>query len=330
MASTIKLTEHVKGGGCGCKIAPEILHQIVSTLPNGLSKELLVNQGSKDDAAVIALNDSECLISTTDFFLPVVDNPYDFGRIAAANALSDVYAMGGRPILALAILGWPVDLLPIEAASEVMKGASDICRQAGVFIAGGHSISTSEPLFGLSVNGLVNKEHLKENHTCQPGNYLYITKPLGIGLLANAMKHKELSEDGYQQLIQHTTQLNTLGAELGKLSWITAMTDITGFGLLGHLSEMLGKDKGAILYNDKIPVIPEARQLAEKFKYPNITTNNYNFVKDRCEGLNGLEFLWLCDPQTSGGLMFTSTSEMAMDHCICIGRITDTGIISLQ
>ncbi len=325
----IKLTTFSKGGGCGCKIAPETLEAILGQTPKNTFKELLVGNRSNDDAAVYELNAEQCLISTTDFFLPIVDDPYDFGQIAAANAISDVYAMGGTPIMALAILGWPIDIIPVEAAQQVMKGARAICDKAGIPIAGGHSIQTSEPLFGLSVNGIVKKEHLKQNNTCLPGDYVYITKPLGIGLMANAIKYDKLSPKGYKRLIALCTSLNTIGEQLGKLKHITAMTDVTGFGLLGHLSEMLGAEMGANLYLDSIPVEPEAKVLAQQFVYPNITTNNYNFIKERTTGLNGLEFLWLCDPQTSGGLMFTSSAEIKIDGCILIGRINHEKLIQI-
>lgn len=325
----IKLTTFSKGGGCGCKIAPDLLESLLQHTPENFNKALLVGNDSKDDAAVYETENGQCIISTTDFFLPIVDSPYDFGQIAAANAISDVYAMGGTPIMALAILGWPVDTIPMEVAQEVMKGAQSICEKAGIPIAGGHSIQTSEPLFGLSVNGLVQKANLKKNNTCETGDFLYLTKPLGIGLMANALKHDKLSEAGYQRLIALTTTLNSIGTQLGQMPEITAITDVTGFGLLGHLSEMLGQDKGARLYLDKIPVEPEAKSIAEQFVYPNITTNNYNFIKDRSTGLNGLEFLWLCDPQTSGGLLFTSKTQVTIEGCILIGTISDSGKMEL-
>jgi len=325
-----RLTSFSKGGGCGCKIEPAVLSRILSQSPTTNFPSLLVGNSSNDDAAVYALNAEDCIISTTDFFLPIVDSAFDFGQIAAANAISDVYAMGGQPIMALAILGWPVDILSVEDAQEVMRGAQHICAKAGIPIAGGHSIQTSEPLFGLSVNGTVKKHFLKQNNTCQAGDYIYITKPLGLGLMANAIKHDKLSEAGYTRLIELCTTLNTIGIELGKTPSVTAMTDVTGFGLLGHLSEMLGTDLGADLFLDKISVEPEAKAIAHEFIYPNITTSNYNFIKDRCIGLDGLEFLWLCDPQTSGGLLFTSSEPLNIADCIEIGKTTTTGKIVLE
>lgn len=324
-----RLTSFSKGGGCGCKIEPAVLHSILSQSPSTHFPNLIVGNSSNDDAAVYAINNEECIISTTDFFLPIVDSAFDFGQIAAANAISDVYAMGGQPILAIALLGWPIDKLSIEEAQAVMQGAQAICAKAGIPLAGGHSIQTSEPLFGLSVNGMVKKANLKQNNTCQVGDFIYLTKPLGLGLMANAIKHDKLSEVGYNRLIELCTSLNTLGTELGQMASVTALTDVTGFGLLGHLNEMLGKQLGANLFLDQIPVEAEAKTIAEQFIYPNITTNNYNYIKDRCTGLNGLEFLWLCDPQTSGGLMFTSNEKIVIDGCFEIGKVTDDGIIAI-
>ncbi|MDI1233314.1 MAG: selenide, water dikinase SelD [bacterium] len=325
-----RLTSFSKGGGCGCKIAPDVLSAILSQSPITNFPALLVGNNSNDDAAVYEINEEQCIISTTDFFLPIVDSPFDFGQIAAANAISDVYAMGGNPIMAIAILGWPIDHLPIAEAQEVMRGAQAICAKAGIPIAGGHSIQTSEPLFGLSVNGIVKKEHLKRNNTCQAGDTIYLSKPLGLGLMANAIKHDKLSEAGYARLIALCITLNTLGHELGAMECVTALTDVTGFGLLGHLNEMLGPAMGAELSLEKIPVEAEAKAIAEQFIYPNITTNNYNYIKDRCTGLNGLEFLWLCDPQTSGGLLFTSNEKIIVEGCYEIGNVTANGIIAIN
>ncbi len=317
-----------KGGGCGCKIEPQKLKTILGDFSQQHPDNLIVDYTGSDDAAVVDLGD-QYLIQTTDFFLPVVANPYDFGRIAACNALSDVYAMGGRPLTALSILGWPLEKIPLEVASEVIRGAADICQAAGISISGGHSIETADPIFGLSVSGLVNKTQLKRNNTCQVGDGIYITKPLGLGLLANAVKTESISQQGYEELIKYATQLNVVGTELAQRASVSAMTDITGFGLLGHLTEMLGPDKGASIRLDAIPVLNEARELAAKMQYPNITTSNYNFVKDRCQGLTGLEFLWLCDPQTSGGLMFTSSEDIAMEQCYKIGEVRANFMIEI-
>ena len=317
------LLEFSRGGGCGCKIDPIKLHAILADHKTTDGQSLLVDFLDKDDAAIIEINNETCLIQTVDFFLPLVNNAFDFGRIAAANAISDVYAMGGKPIMALSMLGWPQDVLPLELAKDVLKGAESICKEAGISISGGHSIETKEPLFGLSVSGVVEKQNIKRKNTCQLGDYLYISKPLGLGLLSNAIKHNLLSEEGYQVLIETACRLNTVGVELGKLKSVSAMTDVTGFGLLGHLTEMLGGKFGAELNLESIPVIPEAKGLAEKMVYPNIATSNYNYVKDHCDGLNGLEFLWLCDPQTSGGLLVSSSEDLNIETLHPIGRVVD-------
>jgi selenide,water dikinase len=323
------LLEFSRGGGCGCKIDPIKLHAILSDHKVKDAQSLLVDFLDKDDAAIIEINEQTCLIQTVDFFLPLVNSAFDFGRIAAANAISDVYAMGGKPIMALSMLGWPQEVLPLELAKDVLKGAESICKEAGISISGGHSIETKEPLFGLSVSGIVEKQNIKRKNTGQLGDYLYLSKPLGLGLLSNAIKHNLLSEDGYQVLIETACRLNTVGIELGGISSVNAMTDVTGFGLLGHLTEMLAGKLGAELNLESIPVIPEAKGLAEKMIYPNITTNNYNYVKDHCDGLNGLEFLWLCDPQTSGGLLISSSEELVIEALFPIGRLVGGNRITL-
>jgi selenide,water dikinase len=325
----VNLLEYSNGGGCGCKIEPLKLKQILGDYKRGSNSKILVDLSDRDDASIIELNSDLCLIQTLDFFLPIVNDPFDFGKIAAANALSDVYAMGGTPITALSILGWPEQKLPVEFASQILEGAESICNQVGISISGGHTVNTKEPLFGLSVNGTVKKEFIKRKNTCQVGDYLYITKPLGIGLLSNALQNTILSEEGYSKLLEITCKLNTIGTELGRYPNVTAMTDITGFGFLGHLSEMLTADYGAEIFLDKIPLIPEAIEIAKLMKYPNSTTSNYNFIKDRTDGLNGIEFLWLCDPQTSGGLLFSSSKEIELEEITYIGRVTAENRIKL-
>lgn len=318
-----------KGGGCGCKIDPLKLKSILSGLRTESSSQFIVGLAEKDDAAVLELDNESCLIQTVDFFLPVVRNPFDFGMIAAANALSDVYAMGGKPIMVSSILGWPLEKYGVNLAQEVLRGAESICLKAGLPISGGHSIETSEPIFGLTVNGLADKRCLKKKSSGLAGDYLYLSKPLGLGLLANAHKHGALGETEYSSFINISTRLNNLGETLGRMNGVTSMTDVTGFGLLGHLTEMLGEHLGADLVLEQIPVIESARQFADKMMYPNITTGNYNYVKDRCDGLNGLEFLILCDPQTSGGLLFTSAEQIVLDGVELIGSINDSGRISI-
>lgn len=324
------LLEFSRGGGCGCKLDPLRLKDILSGHQSDGSSRILVDFAHRDDAAVCEIDENTCIIQTVDFFLPLVNNAYDFGMIAAANALSDVYAMGGKPLMALSLLGWPIEKLPVSLAAEVLRGAEDVCRKAGISISGGHSIESSEPLFGLSVNGIVEKRFIKRKTNCMVGDYLYLTKPLGLGLLSNAIKYGKLSEQGYKDLIRIAGSLNTIGTELGKMEAVSAMTDVTGFGLLGHLMEMLGEQNGAELYLDKIPLIEEAKAIALQMVYPNITTGNYNFVKDRTDGLTGLEFLWLCDPQTSGGLLFSSHSELEIDDAVNIGRVVAGNRIVLK
>ncbi|HEY1047325.1 MAG TPA: selenide, water dikinase SelD [Bacteroidia bacterium] len=313
------LLEFSKGGGCGCKLEPGKLSVLLNQIKQEKDPRILVDFSGNDDAAVLKLNDVQSLILTTDFFLPVVGNPYDFGKIAAANALSDVYAMGGTPLTALSILAWPQERIPLEIAAQVIEGAVSVCQSAGIVISGGHSIESADPIFGLSVTGIVNTEHIKRNNTPRVGDYIQITKPIGLGLLANALKSKKLSEEGYHYLLSFASKLNLEGIELAKIPTVSAMTDVTGFGLLGHLKEMLGNKCAAEIFLSEIPVFDEAKKHAMDMLYPNITTSNYNHVKDICKGLDGLEFLWLCDPQTGGGLMFT-TSEPIEGFPI-IGRV---------
>ena len=237
----IRLTQYSHGAGCGCKIAPAVLDQILhSSLPQPRYDNLLVGNGSRDDAAVYRLpgQQGQCVISTTDFFMPIVDDAYDFGRIASANAISDVYAMGGRPLLAIAVLGWPVDKLGPEVAAQVLEGARAICAEAGIPLAGGHSIDAPEPIFGLAVTGLVNEKNLKRNDTATAGSRLFLTKPLGVGMLTTAQKRGILRLEDEHIAPHSMMQLNKIGADLGQLAEVTALTDITGFGLLGHLSEV--------------------------------------------------------------------------------------------
>ncbi|MBW7871760.1 MAG: selenide, water dikinase SelD, partial [Flavobacteriia bacterium] len=254
---TIKLTQYSHGAGCGCKISPAVLDRILHSNEIQIDPRLLVGNDERDDAAVLDLGNGTALISTTDFFMPIVDRPFDFGRIAAANAISDVYAMGGKPVLALAILGWPIDKLDPEVAREMMEGAREICKEAGFKIAGGHSIDSPEPIFGLSVNGIVSSQNLKRNSTATAGCRLYLTKPLGVGALSTAQKKGLLKEEDAAIILKSMTKLNSIGLKLGEFKEIKAMTDVTGFGLLGHLSEMCeGSGLSAEVEFEKVPVIP--------------------------------------------------------------------------
>jgi selenide,water dikinase len=306
----IKLTQLSKASGCGCKIAPALLQEILQSDLDFVCKELLVGNKTNDDAAVYDLGNDQCLISTTDFFMPVVDSPFDFGKVAAANAISDVYAMGGKPIMAIAILGWPTEKLGTASAKEVLNGAREICAKAGIPLAGGHSIESTEPIFGLSVNGLVERKNLKQNNSLKENNSLYLTKSLGTGVYSTALKRGVLKPEDYSVLLNSMCELNSLGAELGKLSYVTALTDVTGFGLLGHLSEMMGdKALTAEVEKNKIRTLENLNFYTSQFIFPDNTTRNFNAYEKNSKGMVDLEFMAYCDPQTSGGLLFTINSS---------------------
>ncbi len=303
--ANIKLTSFSKGSGCGCKVAPDVLKRILHSteeLPTPTS--LLIGNEHSDDAAVLQINDQECLISTTDFFTPIVDDPYDYGKIAATNALSDVYAMGGKPVLALAVLAWPTDKLSPEIASRVLEGARFICRMAGIALAGGHTIESTEPIFGLAVNGLIHPKHIKRNNTPKEGDLLFLTKPLGSGIFSAALKKNLLDSNDYDTMLRYMCRLNDVGSALGELKGVSAMTDITGFGLLGHLAEMRGENKlSARIYFDRMPLYPGLQKYLDQFVYPDITTKNFNAISSMTSTLNATQLFTLCDPQTSGGLL---------------------------
>lgn len=308
---SIKLTAHSKGGGCGCKISPAILSEILASHNVGAKnkvKNLLVGNDSRDDAAVYQLDDTTAMISTTDFFMPIVDDAFSFGQIAAANAISDVYAMGGNPIFALAVLGWPLATLPASEAAKVMEGARKTCTEAGIVIAGGHSIDSQDPIFGLVVNGLVAIENLKRNDTAKAGDVLLLTKPLGVGIMATAQKRAVLTEDDLQLLVQQLTTINKAGAALGKMKEVHAMTDVTGFGLIGHLTEMMqGSQLSADIHYNAIPIIPAVRNYMAQKTIPGATARNWNscsegVVLDNTVNAEEAKLL-LPDPQTNGGLL---------------------------
>ena len=303
----IKLTQYSHGAGCGCKIAPAVLENILKSSVSVVSNaNLLVGNSTKDDAAVYDLGNGKALISTVDFFMPIVDDAFDFGRIASANAISDVYAMGGKPILATAILGWPVDKLPVEVAQRVLDGAKTICNQAGIPLAGGHSIDTVEPMFGLSVNGLIDIKNLKQNSTAKAGDLIYITKPIGVGILATALKRGVLKEEHKSIFTNQLTELNRVGEQLGGLSYITAMTDITGFGLLGHLIEMAeGANLSAELNYAEVSLLEGLQEYIAKMIVPDNAYRNYNSYEKKVQGIGAESFFTLCDPQTNGGLLIT-------------------------
>ncbi len=310
---TIKLTQYSHGAGCGCKISPAVLDRILHSNEIQIDPRLLVGNDERDDAAVLDLGNGTALISTTDFFMPIVDRPFDFGRIAAANAISDVYAMGGKPVLALAILGWPIDKLDPEVAREMMEGAREICKEAGFKIAGGHSIDSPEPIFGLSVNGIVSSQNLKRNSTATAGCRLYLTKPLGVGALSTAQKKGLLKEEDAAIILKSMTKLNSIGLKLGEFKEIKAMTDVTGFGLLGHLSEMCeGSGLSAEVEFEKVPVIPSLNYYLDQKCIPGGTNRNWASYGHKISEITERQKQILCDPQTSGGLM-VAVEESGID-----------------
>ncbi|MBO9618644.1 MAG: selenide, water dikinase SelD [Niabella sp.] len=306
METTVKLTQYSHGAGCGCKISPALLDKILhttapATLPD---PRLLVGNDKRDDAAVLDLGNGTALISTTDFFMPIVDDAYDFGRIAATNAISDVYAMGGKPVLAIAILGWPIDKLPPEVAGRVLEGARAVCAAAGITLAGGHSIDCPEPVFGLAVNGLVATADLRQNATATDGCQLYLTKALGVGVLSTAQKRGLLKPEDAAIALKSMTTLNKPGALMGKLDTVTALTDVTGFGLLGHLSEMCeGSGLSAIIEFEKVPVITSIPYYLDLGCVPGGTTRNWNSYGSKIGPVTERQQQILADPQTSGGLL---------------------------
>jgi len=307
-AAPICLTQFSRGGGCGCKIAPGILTELLSATPmRTLPKELLVGIESSDDAAVYRLNDSQALVATTDFFTPIVDDPYDFGRIAATNALSDIYAMGGQPIMALAIVGMPLDKLPVEVIQKILAGGESVCAEAGIPIAGGHSIDVLEPIYGLVGLGLVHPDRVKRNNRAKAGDVLILSKPLGVGILSAALKKGKLSAAGYAQMLASTTKLNTPGTALGALPGAHAMTDVTGFGLAGHLLEICrGSGLGAKVRFGDLPIIDEARDWAKQGTVTGATARNWGSYGSEIRLIAGApdwQRALLTDPQTSGGLL---------------------------
>ncbi|MES2777154.1 MAG: selenide, water dikinase SelD [Bacteroidota bacterium] len=302
----IRLTQYSHGAGCGCKIAPKVLDQILQsnfTVPD--NDKLIVGNHSKDDAAVYDLGNGTALISTTDFFMPIVDDPYNFGRIASANAISDVYAMGGRPILAIAILGWPINVLPPEVAQKVIEGSRSICAEAGIPLAGGHSIDSPEPIFGLAVNGLVDTDKVKQNNTAQEGDILYLTKALGVGILTTAEKKGILKKEHTTLAASQMMQLNKIGTALGAMEGVHAMTDVTGFGLLGHLVEMAeGSGLSAEIDFKNVPLISEdIGWYVEQKSIPGGTVRNWDSYGEKVDGISDFSKAVLADPQTSGGLL---------------------------
>lgn len=330
---SIKLTEYSHGAGCGCKISPKVLTTILaSQLPVFTDPNLLVGNQSRDDAAVYKLNDEVGIISTTDFFMPIVDDPFTFGRIAATNAISDIYAMGGTPMMAIAILGWPINKLPAEIAQQVVDGGRQACMEAGIMLAGGHSIDAPEPIFGLAVTGQIALTDLKQNDTAKAGDRLYLTKPIGIGILTTAQKQKKLKDEDGHIAVNAMCQLNSIGAQIAKINGVNALTDVTGFGLAGHLLEMCqGAKLTAKLKLDAVPLLPRALDYLTQGCIPGGTHRNYDSYGEHLPTLTDHQKAILCDPQTSGGLLVAVSSEAEAElvallnanqiEPICIGSL---------
>ncbi|TXS95206.1 selenide, water dikinase SelD [Parahaliea maris] len=333
--SAIRLTEYSHGAGCGCKISPKVLDSILASnlsLPD--DNRLLVGNGSRDDAAAYDLGDGQVILSTTDFFMPIVDDPFDFGRIAATNAISDIYAMGGRPLMAVAILGWPVNVLGPDIARLVVDGGRQVCADAGISLAGGHSIDSPEPVFGLAVTGLVNKSRLQRNDSATAGCRLYLTKPLGIGILTTAQKQKKLQPEHTSLARDVMCTLNAVGAAVSDIEGVEAVTDVTGFGLMGHLLEVCeGSGVNAVLQESAIPVLEPVRAYIEAGCLPGGTGRNFEAYGHRLAPLSDNQRALLCDPQTSGGLLIAVRPEQAPAleallqqhgvHSGCIGELVE-------
>lgn len=320
----IKLTSFSHGGGCGCKIAPGVLAEILKNSSGfPVPKELMVGIETADDAAVYKLNDEQALIATTDFFMPIVDDPFDFGRIAATNAISDVYAMGGTPIMALALVGMPINKLPLETIGQIIKGGESICAEAGIPIAGGHTIDSVEPIYGLVVLGLVHPSKVKRNADAKAGDVLVLGKPLGVGVLSAALKKDKLDAEGYKAMIANTTKLNKPGKALSEMAGVHALTDVTGFGLLGHLLELArGAKLEAQLEMAKIPLLPGVEQLAHDGYFTGASGRNWEaYGKDvqLGAGVSQAQHMLLTDPQTSGGLL-VSCDEGSVEEVLALFR----------
>jgi len=318
-----RLTSLSHGGGCGCKLAPGVLEQIIATTAKGfVPKQLLVGIETSDDAAVYQINDRQAIVATTDFFMPIVDDPFDFGRIAATNAISDVYAMGGTPLFALALVGMPINVLPVETIRAILEGGESVCKAAGIPIAGGHSIDSVEPIYGLVAIGLVDPKHLKRNADARPGDRIVLGKGLGVGIYSAALKKEKLSDAHYREMIGSTTKLNTPGATLGALPGVHALTDVTGFGLLGHLLEVCkGSGLHATIRWDAVPMLPEVLELAREGYVTGASKRNWAGYGQMVDltGYGETERALLTDPQTSGGLLVTCAPD-AVDQVLHVFR----------
>ncbi|MFO1398342.1 MAG: selenide, water dikinase SelD [Burkholderiales bacterium] len=323
-AVPLRLTSFSHGGGCGCKIAPGVLQEILGkAAPALVPKQLLVGIETADDAAVYQINDTQAIVATTDFFMPIVDDPFDFGAIAATNAISDVYAMGGTPLFALALVGMPVNQLPLPVIRRILEGGESVCARAGIPVAGGHTIDSVEPIYGLVAIGLVDPRNLKRNAGAQPGDRLVLGKPLGVGVYSAALKKEKLSPEGYRAMLASTTQLNTPGIALGRMAGVHALTDVTGFGLLGHLLEICrGSHAGATVDFARVPLHPGVHELAAAGFFTGASGRNwagYGADVDIAPALGDTARALLTDPQTSGGLLVACAPE-AVDDVLAVFR----------
>jgi selenide, water dikinase len=330
----IRLTAYSHGAGCGCKIAPAVLDRILASQRQFISDpNLLVGNSSKDDAAAYDIGNGQVILSTTDFFMPIADDPFDFGRIAATNAISDIYAMGGRPLMAIAILGWPINVLGAEVAAQVVDGGRQACSDAGIVLAGGHSIDCPEPVFGLAVTGLVEKSGLKQNNSAQAGDLLYLSKPLGVGILTTAQKQGKLKPEHSTLARDVMCELNRVGIALAKVPGVTALTDVTGFGLMGHLLEMCeGSGVDAALEIAAVPALVSVPDYISEGCIPGGTGRNFSSYGHKLAPMTQAQQALLCDPQTSGGLLIAVRPEAAKaveqilaDHGITTALIRPIG-----
>ncbi|SFN54352.1 selenide, water dikinase SelD [Xenorhabdus japonica] len=330
MSTKIRLTQYSHGAGCGCKISPKVLETILhSKQAKFFDPNLLVGNETRDDAAVYDIGNGTGIISTTDFFMPIVDDPFDFGRIAATNAISDIYSMGGKPIMAIAILGWPINKLAPEVAQNVIEGGRAVCKDAGISLAGGHSIDAPEPIFGLAVTGIINIERVKRNNQAKAGSFLFLTKPLGVGVLTTAEK-KGLLQPEHQGIAKEIMcRLNNAGTDFAGIDGVTAMTDVTGFGLLGHLSEVCeGSGVQAKVKFSQIPRLPNVDVYIEKGCVPGGTGRNFDSYGHLIGKMTTLQRYLLCDPQTSGGLLLAILPD-AVEEAEVIARSHDIDFIAI-
>jgi len=307
----VKLTQYSHGAGCGCKISPKQLDNILKSARETITyPELLVGNATKDDAAAFDLGNGTSVLSTTDFFMPIVDDPFTFGRIAATNAISDIYAMGGKPLMAISIFGWPVKKLSDDVARLVIDGGRSVCEEAGIPLAGGHSIDSPEPIFGLAVTGIVDNKNLKQNDTAEAGCELFLTKPIGIGILTTAQKQEKIAEGDIDPAVEAMCQLNKIGAEISSLEGVTAITDVTGFGLLGHLSEICeGSDISALVRFEDVPLLPKVKEYWAMDCVPGGTRRNFESYGHHISPMTAQQQDILCDAQTSGGLLCVVRKE---------------------